>query len=60
MARDDEAFERRMRDDAMRAKQSRSKAAEHDPIEESWFLSALLGGLAVALLFNTFLGLIPG
>lgn len=59
MARNDEAFEQRKRHDASKAMVDRSEAAQPDRDEDWPLLSALLGGLALALLFNTFLGLIP-
>lgn len=58
MPRDDEGLRQRMQDEAMRAERSRSKVADQDQGEDWTLLSALLGGLAVALLFNTFLGLV--
>lgn len=38
----------------------RSRVAQHKADEDWPLLSALLGGLALALLVNTFIGLIPG
>ncbi len=60
MPMNDEAFEQRRRHEASKAARDRSDVARPDRDEDWPLLSALLGGLAVALLFNTFLGLIPG
>lgn len=38
----------------------RIRVAQHEAGEDWPLLSALLGGLALALLVNTFIGLIPG
>jgi len=60
MARNDEVFEQRRCHEASKAARDRADVASPDRDEDWPLLSALLGGLAVALLFNTFLGLIPG
>lgn len=42
------------------AETDRSRVAQHEADEDWPLLSALLGGLALAVLVNTFIGLIPG
>ena len=60
MTRDDERAEHRRRSEIERAKRPRVSVAPQETSEDWPLLSALLGGLALALLFNTFIGLIPG
>ncbi len=60
MTRDDERAELRRRSETGRMVRARAKVA-HQAAAEDWLLpGALLGGLSLALLFNTFIGLIPG
>ncbi|HEY5797536.1 MAG TPA: hypothetical protein VIU82_21250 [Bosea sp. (in: a-proteobacteria)] len=60
MMRDDERAEQRRRSQTDRIFRPRVKAARQETAEDWPLLSALLGGLALAVLFNTFIGLIPG
>jgi hypothetical protein len=42
------------------SERERVKVAQHETGDDLPLLSALLGGLALALVANTFIGLIPG
>ncbi|KPH82932.1 hypothetical protein [Bosea vaviloviae] len=42
------------------ADHDRTRVAQHEADEDWPLFSALLGGLALAVLVNTFIGLIPG
>lgn len=59
MTRDDNGVEKERREPGRLGKE-RIRVAQPDTSEDWPLLSALLGGLALALLFNTFIGLIPG
>lgn len=60
MTRDDERAEEWRRSEIERVSRPRVSVAPRKTTEDWPLLSALLGGLAFALLFNTFIGLIPG
>ncbi len=60
MNRDQERAQQRLRQESDRDSRPRADAAPRETTEDWPLLSALLGGLALALLFNTFIGLIPG
>lgn len=59
MTRDDERTNQRHRSEIDRMVRPREEVARQDEVEDWPLLSALLGGLALALLFNTFIGLMP-
>ena len=60
MARNDGRAEQRHRSGIDRMARPCAKVAHQGAAEDWPLLSALLGGLALAVLFNTFVGLIPG
>ncbi|MDP3321379.1 MAG: hypothetical protein Q8S58_19830 [Bosea sp. (in: a-proteobacteria)] len=43
-----------------RVHQPEVRAASHEPAEDGLILTAVIGGSVLALLFNTFIALIPG
>jgi hypothetical protein len=43
-----------------RSHQPEARAASREPAEDGLILTAVIGGSALALLFNTFIALIPG
>jgi hypothetical protein len=59
MTRDDDGIEKGRREFS-RVGKERIRVAQPDTSEDWPLLSALLGGLALALLVNTFIGLIAG
>ncbi len=60
MARDRQEMERGRYGQGNPSENERIRVAQHEGGEDWPLLSALLGGLALALLVNTFIGLIPG
>lgn len=60
MTRNDERTEQRHRGESDGNVRLRAEAAQQDAADDWSLPSALMGGLALALLFNTFVGLIPG
>lgn len=60
MTRDEESGEQRRRGEIDRLRRPRVTVAQPETGEAWLLLRALLGGLALALLFNALIGLVPG